>query len=479
MITFFNSRGINFDYVLTKWSGRLVIFALHFCLLPLLVPACDSTERRPLKVGVIGDQTGSDDLQMSYDVLARGVEVLNEEGVACVLHTGDLLESRVPPEQYGVQFAQATGALDKLRKPWHLAPGDHDVNPPERVPNSPDRSREQLFRELYGKREPRLTRTLSHSFDIDGYHFIALNSQEHLHADPRWGDIFLARLSNEQLTWLERDLEAHNTAKGVVVFLHQPLWYNWGGWMSVHQLLRRYPVRAVIAGHFHYDQDEGALDGIRYCVVGAAGASIKQASRDAGGVHHVTVVTLKDDEVNIRLIPIGGAEPLNPTPRVDMDRVQAIDTLLWDMSRSGLGDAACVKGNHLYGPDAQPAKIFLTQIGNPIDLPVRVNIQLMGDKVSLDHPRFLAGNCQQVINDAQCIMAPGARVALSNTSSVVINNWFGPPQPLWEAGLNVNQGGTVSVGDTIQLKVRLSFEGAQGEQYVEGLAITTMSACSQ
>jgi 3',5'-cyclic AMP phosphodiesterase CpdA len=479
MLTFFNSRGIDLGCVQIQRSGRLAIFALHLCLLPLLISACDVAEPRPLKVGVIGDQTGSDDLRRSYEVLARGVEVLNQEGVACVLHTGDLLESRVPPEQYRIQFEQAVSVLDKLGKPWHLAPGDHDVNPPERVPNSPDRSREQLFRELYGKREPRLTRTLSHSFNIDGYHFIALNSQEHLHSDPRWGDVFLARLTNEQLAWLESDLEAHSTARGVVVFLHQPLWYNWGGWMAVHQLLRRYPVRAVIAGHFHYDQDEGVLDGIRYCVVGAAGANTKQASRDAGRVHHVTVVTLENDKVNIRLIPIDGAEPLTPTPRVDMDRVQAIDTLVWDMSRSGLGDAPCLKDNRLYGPGAQPAKISLTQIGNPIDLPVRVNVQLIGDKFSLNNPGFLTGNCQQVIGGEQCIMAPGARVASSNTSSVVVKNWFGPLQPLWESGLNINQGNTTSAEDTIQLKVKLSFEGAQGEQYVEGLATTTISACSQ
>lgn len=479
MTTFFNSHGIGLDYAQIKRRGRQVIFALHFCLLLLFISACDSAEPRPLEVGVIGDQTGSDDLRRSYEILARGVEILNEEGVACVLHTGDLLESRVSPEQYRIQFEQAMSVLDKLRKPWHLAPGDHDVNPPERVPNSSDRSREQLFRELYGKREPHLTGTLSHSFDIDGYHFIALNSQEHLHTDPRWGNVFLARLTHEQLAWLESDLEAHLTARGVVVFLHQPLWYNWGGWMAVHQLLRRYPVRAVIAGHFHYDQDEGVLDGIRYCVVGAAGANTKQASRDAGRIHHVTVITLEDDKVNIRLIPIEGAEPLNPTPRVDMDRVQAIDTLVWEMSRSGLGNAPCVKDNRLYGPNARPAKISLTQIGNPIDLPVRVNVRLMGDKFSLNEPGFMTGNCHQAINDEQCVMAPGIRVGLSNTSSVAINNWFGPLQPLWESGLNINMGNTISAGDTIQLKVRLSFEGAQGEQYVEGIAKTTISACSQ
>lgn len=479
MITLFNFRGAVFNYVKTKGSGRLVIFASLFFLLPVMFSAIDSARPRPLKVGVIGDQTGSDDLGMSYEVLARGVEILNREGVECALHTGDLLESRVPPEQFRLQFEQAARVLDKLRVPWHLAPGDHDVNPPDRVPNSPDRSREQLFRELYGKREPLLTKTLSHSFDVGGYHFIALNSQEHLHADPRWGDVFLARLTGEQVAWLESDLNAHDTAKGIVVFLHQPLWYNWSGWAAVHQLLRRHPVRAVIAGHFHYDQDEGTLDGIRYFVVGAAGANVKRASRDAGRAYHVTVITLDGDKVGIRLIPIDGTEPLSPTSRSDMDRVQAIDTLLSEMSRAGLGNAPCLKGNRLYSPNAQPAKISLTQIGNPIDLPVRIDIQLTGDKLAFSSPGFLAGNCQQVIGNEQCVMAPGVRVALSNTSSVAINNWFGPPRPLWESGLDVKPGDSISIGDAIQVKVRLSFEGEQGEQYVEGLAAATISACSR
>lgn len=133
----------------------------------------------------------------------------------------------------------------------------------------------------------------------------------------------------------------------------------------------------------------------------------------------------------------------------------------------------------LPGVAVRPAKISLIQIGNPIYLPVRVNIQLIGDKFSLKDHGFQADGCQQVINDEQCIMAPGARVALSNTSSVDLNNRFNQLQPLWESSLHVNQGNTISVGGTIRLKVKLSFEGTQGEQYVEGLATTTISACSQ
>ena len=43
-------------------------------------------------------------------------------------------------------------------------------------------------------------------------------------------------------------------------------------WERVHRLLSRYPVRAVIAGHFHYSQRDALLDGIQYLVVGATGS---------------------------------------------------------------------------------------------------------------------------------------------------------------------------------------------------------------
>jgi hypothetical protein len=42
----------------------------------VMFSAFGTAEPRPLKVGVIGDQTGSDDLGKSYEVLARGVEIL-------------------------------------------------------------------------------------------------------------------------------------------------------------------------------------------------------------------------------------------------------------------------------------------------------------------------------------------------------------------------------------------------------------------
>jgi Calcineurin-like phosphoesterase len=439
-------------------------FGIYTCLPLLLLLGClsDLAAQPRLRVGIIGDQTSTSNLQQSYQVLEKGVELLAKENISCALHTGDLLESSVSPADYRAQFAQAAGILDKLRRPWHLTPGDHDVNPPQYVPNSTDRSREELYRELYRQREPGLTNTLNHSFNISGYHFIALNSQEHLHTDPRWGDVFLDQISPEQYNWLKDDLAKYRNARGIIVFLHQPMWYYWSNWKPVHELLRRYPVIAVVAGHFHYNQDEGKF--------------VKEASRDAGNIQHVTVMTITGRQVDFRLMPIDGSGPLKMTPRADMDRVQAVASVL-DEFRFGSQNSICLKGNQLFSNNTEPARLLVVPVGNPIDVVTTINVQLLKDKLSLINPHFTTGACQQVATDGACLLAPAARIESSNTSSVVLNNRFAPLPPLWESGLTISSGSTVVVGDKVNLKVRISFPGLQGNLFVESVATTTISAC--
>ena len=256
--------------------------------------------RTPFVFGIIGDQTGASDLADAYKILERGVGRLLAERPSVVLHTGDLVESTLPENAYREMFQRGTSLLGKLSAPWYLTAGDHDVNPTKSTNNewsctydSDDRSRETLFRSLYGAQNPLARDRLYYSFDAGGYHFISLYSHEAKCVDPRWGPILLARISKDQRQWLEDDLKHHATATGTIVFLHQPLWYNWPGWSDVHALLRRYQVTAVIAGHFHYNQDDGEIDGVRYLVVGATGGDIKRGNAAAGGIHHVTLVKLR------------------------------------------------------------------------------------------------------------------------------------------------------------------------------------------
>lgn len=436
-----------------------------FALLPLALLAQPS-----LTVGIIGDQTGTANLDEAHAVLARAVARLRAERPQVVLHTGDLLESAELPDAYRARFRHAAGLLDGLDVPWHLAPGDHDVNPPAYRVASADRSREALWRELYQAREPRLQAGLWHSFNVGAYHFVALNSHETLHADPRWGSTFLARLSLSQREWLAADLRTHARARATVVFLHQPLWYQWADWQPVHDLLRRHRVAAVVAGHFHYDQDDGDLDGIRYLIVGAAGGSVKRASRDAGSAHHVTLLHLQGRQVKVTLLPLDGGPPLAATPRADMDRVQALDVMAGELYQFATQNPLCHRDGALFTGTtaATPARLRLIPIGNPLDVPLRVEVSLDSAQFRLDRPTFATGPCT---TPGTCELPAATRIQLANVSSVVLAS---DAEPLWEATPAL--AGPPGDG-LLRLRVRLSFTGVQDRHTVEGIAQTTVREC--
>jgi predicted MPP superfamily phosphohydrolase len=462
---------------------RLVflLFLLSLLILPAAAAAGDDDDDpplgpNPLRIGIVGDQTFSTNLQASYGILQQGVNILSNQDLDVVLHTGDLVESTQSPAQVTADFNQAAGILDHLPVDWFLTAGDHDVNPPGFQQDSPDRSREQLFQQLYGQRVPAFLVHPWYSFTVQGYHFIALYSHQALHADPRFGNIFLAQIYDDQFQFLANDLEAHRNAKGIIVFLHQPLWYHWSGWQRVHELLRKYPVAAVVSGHFHYDQNNGRIDNIRYLTVGATGGFTKEGSRDAGDVQHVSVLRVSGQKARIRLLPVSDNLPLQLTPRVDMDRVQALDVQLGNFFDFDQRNPVFLSNGQLVTActGGQPATVQITQIGDPTDLPLDVKIEFNNPPgVALSSPGFPAGQCQQVISNTECVLARTARTFISNYSSVLINE-FG--DPLWRSGLTATGGGPAP-GTLLSFKITTTFDGQSGPLFLETTVSTTVQAC--
>lgn len=458
---------------------------LTFCIFTLLFAvnysgcAATGTDDPGINIGIIGDQTGTYDLQQAYGVLQQGVQALSQRDIEVVIHVGDLLESREAESAIRNQFAQATAILDQLPVPWYMTAGDHDINPPAYQQDSADRSREALFQQLYGARVPQVLQHPYYSFDVGAYHFVALYSHEALHADPRWGNIFLAKVSDQQHAWLANDLEAHKNARATIVFIHQPLWYNWSAWQRVHKLLKHYRVAAVIAGHFHYDQKEGLIDGVRYVVVGATGGTVKQGDRDAGNVQHVSVMHVKGrQQVNFDLISLSDNLPLHFTPRVVMDKIQALDLVLGELWNFASTNPVFVKDGTLVNDCTSnaPAVVNVTPIGNPTDDSVTVDIgfSTTDPNVQIASAGFAPGQCLSVINNYACELARSARVFLANLSSVSVNPYAGP---LWTATLGT--GNTPpQAGAALNFDIRLSYPGKTGSLYLERRATTTINSCS-
>ena len=492
------------------------IIALYFFFLLAIMP---SALQAKITVGIIGDQFGvkgtvgtaqfDQNLEASYQAMAEGVTALNRAGeMDTVLHVGDLLESTRKNEKIAVDFNRATGILDTLlsksQPKWFLSPGDHDVNPLQWVQNSPDRSKEIFFKSLYRQINPAAEKDLFYSFDIKGYHFVALYSHEHLRTDPRWGNVFFAKISDRQLAWLKTDLKKAADTQGIIVFTHQPLWYNGSSWHRVHEVLAQYNTKAVIAGHYHYDQDDHESDGIQYRVVGAVGGRIKTATARSGGWWHVTRLTIEDDgSLSWKLIPVGGdtchgekspsrknmgynglkKEPKeNFTRRYDMDRIQVLDYLLGNAAQQLAKKPIYVNEGALVDKDGMsPARITLSGFGNPIDQVIEATIAVKtGSDYTLESEYFEPGLCDTLsenspgqtdnINNttttSPCHIPPGANIVLSNNATVQAacaqyNADYSQClayKPFWRAVVVYIGNNLPKPGDGVPLTITLTFD---------------------
>jgi len=433
----------------------------------------------PIRIGIIGDQTGTHDLAQAYLVLQAGVAALKNRQLDVVLHVGDLLESSKSLAEIQQQFSDGTTILDTLNVPWYMTPGDHDVNPPSFKQDSTDRSRETLFKQLYGARVPAVKKHPYYSFDVKGYHFIALYSHETLHADPRWGNIFLAQITDQQYQWLADDLRQHANAKGVVVFIHQPLWYNWSAWTRVHHLLQKHRVAAVVSGHFHYDQGERRIGGIHYLTVGATGGTVKQGDRDAGNVQHVSVIKVEGKQLTgLKLIAVSDNLPLKITPRVDMDKIQALDVMLGELWNFASTNPVFVKNGTLLNDcnSTTPAGIHITPLGNPTDTSLNIRISYSSDdkNILLASAGFVTDQCNDIVGPFECNLQRSSRIFFSNLSSVSVNPYAGP---LWRATLGVVQGETPNPGAKLHFDIRLGYAGKSGDLALTRRASTSVVAC--
>lgn len=270
-------------------------------------------------------------------------------------------------------------------------------------------------------------------------------------------------MSGRQFDWLKQDLNRHPKSD-TVVFMHQPLWYNWTSWARVHDLLRQHRVRAVIAGHFHYNQDEGLLDGIHYLIVGATGGDVKQGNEAAGNVYHVTVMTLeKGHPPEFEAISVTG-QAIKFGTREDADRVQALDVMLTNnysksySSFPGQNPLCVVEGKLYANAKKDPARLNVGGIANPLDVSLTVEVAPQPGALVVRNPVFTvaATGCERVSGEQACSMRGGAGTAYSNNSAVLLRQEL---PALWQADVMADN---AKPGMSVQLVLRLNFQGAAG-----------------
>ena len=390
-----------------------------------------SCAHQQLTIGIVGDQFGSFDTEKSYEIMQESVNKLVNYNPDILLHVGDIVESIRGIgsfKDYESNFITATKIMNSTQIPWLLAVGDHDVNPPNYQACSSDRSRETWFMACCELYDTPISDKPYYSKDVKGYHFISLYSLENLHTDPRWGSIFLNKINTEQISWLRDDLKNNKHSKGIIVLVHQPNWYVWSNWMKIHEILRGYNVIAVIAGHYHYDQDDGIIDNIHYIVMGSSGGIVKDTDAHSGGVQEYAILKLKGSKIdNLNLFEVKSDSVLEWTPRKSMDRIQAIscmlDNLLQDVHLARKGDSIVV----LNGSSLDGNYLALASLANPIDIPIEIEI-LFPDTI-LTNPVWNISD-STMIGYGHVKLSPGERIGWANYSNV--GQWYQFPG-LWKA----------------------------------------------
>jgi 3',5'-cyclic AMP phosphodiesterase CpdA len=207
---------------------------------------------------------------------------------AFVLHTGDSIWGYQDSRQEMLNEIDRFRALgDATGVPFYRVAGNHEL---QSEPAALEVLRERGF-ELYG------------SFDVGGYHFVALNTD---------GVNEEGRIPDEQLEWLDRDLERSAEAEGVFVFMHRPP-YSWfqGDFNeddrdALQRLFRRRPVKAVFAGHDHFYYEE-THDGVRYLTVGGGGGTL-YTQPPAGGFSHYLLVRVDPEGIHYDVVEPGHLE---------------------------------------------------------------------------------------------------------------------------------------------------------------------------
>jgi 1,2-diacylglycerol 3-alpha-glucosyltransferase len=232
---------------------------------PFRTPAVEPEE--PLAFAVCGNS------RRGGDVYMRLLDKIVRDGNDFVVHVGDLVERG--DRQH---FAAFQALMADYPLPFYPIPGEHDLGVDGSV---------EHFLAYSGAPAPH------YSFDVASVHLTMANSAP-------------GRLSQEELDWIDQDLEATRQPVKIVCVHHPPFDLDGTGYVlesgndAFMALMQKHGVAYVFASHIHaYSQAE--REGTVYVATGGAGALL-DAGDHANAFTHYVQVTVDDEQVRTEAV---------------------------------------------------------------------------------------------------------------------------------------------------------------------------------
>ena len=248
----------------------VLLFALLFCLIPVLVRA-----QYPVFAVVSDSHVGA-----PHSVYPAFIRAIEEAKIDMIIHTGDAINTPGSTREWA-SFLEMTGPEKRL----YLAPGNHDIQGASSL---------SVFLKYFPESY--------YSFSEGDTLFILLNTE--LPGEE-------STITGEQLAWLTTELKRPFPYK--FIFLHEPLFPV----VPLHGLDRHRPERdglhrlfvqsgvsLVVAGHDHI-YERMAKDGITYVIAGATGGALPSFMKN-GDSYFYMIVSREKNGYSFQVKDIGG-----------------------------------------------------------------------------------------------------------------------------------------------------------------------------
>ncbi len=251
---------------------------------------------------VVGDRT-SNHVEGIFGEVINEIKLLKPDFTICV---GDFIEGNTEDTIIiHAEWDTVINIIKELPCKFYYVVGNHDIR------NEND---SKIYQRRTGSKR-------YYSFNYKNSHFIVLDNSM-VYPDPS------VKMSEEQMKWLEDDLEEHKYIENIFVFYHVPTYLyalEKNTKDTLMEIFEKYKVDIVFTGH-HHEYLYLERKGIEYINVGSSGGGMSTSDFARGHFYHYLMVSINGKENEVAVIRKGNVFPRNVVTENDIAIIERADS---------------------------------------------------------------------------------------------------------------------------------------------------------